>query len=165
MTEEFAPAFRIARRAGLGLVPHAGELLGPTAVETTLESIEPDRIGHGVRAVEDPRGLDLVAAEGVALEVCPRSNVALGVYGRPDEVPLRTIVDHGIPVALGADDPLLFGSRLAAQYDTARESLGFPDEELAELARMSLRASRAPEATRKAALADIDAWLASPASR
>src|SRR5690606_23816218 len=61
VTEEFAPAFAIARRAGLALVPHAGELLGPTAVETTLESIHPDRIGHGVRSVEDPRVLDLVA--------------------------------------------------------------------------------------------------------
>jgi adenosine deaminase len=160
VTEDFAPAFAIARRAGLALVPHAGELLGPTAVETTLESIRPDRIGHGVRSVEDPRVLDLVAEAGVALEVCPRSNVALGVYGRAGEVPLRAIVERGIPVALGADDPLLFGSRLAAQYDTAREDLGFSDEELAELARGSLRASRAPEAVRKEALEGVDAWLA-----
>ena len=57
-TSEFAPAFEIARRAGLALVPHAGELLGPTAVEATLEAIRPDRIGHGVRSVEDPRVLD-----------------------------------------------------------------------------------------------------------
>jgi adenosine deaminase len=163
VTEEFAPAFRIARRAGLALVPHAGELLGPTAVETTLESIRPDRVGHGVRSVEDPRVLDLVAEQGVALEVCPRSNVALGVYGSAEEVPLRAIVDRGIPVALGADDPLLFGSRLAAQYDTAREALGFSDHDLAELARASLRASRAPEDVRKAALSDIDAWAGTEA--
>jgi adenosine deaminase len=68
-----------------------------------------------------------------------------------------------VPVALGADDPLLFGSRLAAQYDAARESLGFDDAELAALARGSIEASRAPEATRKAALADVEAWLAGPA--
>jgi len=164
VTEEFAPAFGIARRAGLALVPHAGELLGPTAVETTLEAIEPDRIGHGVRSVEDPRVLDLVAEEGVALEVCPGSNVALGVYGRPEDVPLRAIVEHGIPVALGADDPLLFGSRLAAQYDLARDALAFTDEELAELARGSLRASRAPEDVRKAALEGVDAWLGTATS-
>ena len=161
VTEDFAPAFEIARRAGLALVPHAGELLGPTSVETTLESIHPDRIGHGVRSVEDPRVLDLVAEAGVALEVCPRSNVALGVYADPDQVPLRTITAHGIPVALGADDPLLFGSRLADQYDLARDALGFDDAGLAELARSSLRSSRAPEALLKSALADVDAWLTS----
>ena len=165
VTQEFAPAFEIARRAGLALVPHAGELLGPTSVETTLEALRPDRIGHGVRCVEDPRVLEQVAAAGVALEVCPRSNVALGVYASADEVPLRTIVEHGIPVALGADDPLLFGSRLEAQYDTARSQLGFSDAELAELARGSLRASRAPADLKDAALADIEAWLATPATR
>ncbi|KQU64612.1 adenosine deaminase [Phycicoccus sp. Root563] len=163
LTAEFAPAFALARRAGLALVPHAGELLGPAAVEATLDAIEPDRLGHGVRCVEEPRVLERVAESGVALEVCPRSNVALGVYSSPEEVPLRAIVEHGIPVALGADDPLLFGSRLAAQYQTAREVLGFSDEELAELARGSLRASRAPAAVRDAALADVDAWLAAPA--
>ena len=163
-TEEFAPAFEIARRAGLAIVPHAGELLGPTAVETTLDALRPDRIGHGVRSVEDPRVLDRVAESGVALEVCPGSNVSLGVFGSAEEVPLRTIVERGIPVALGADDPLLFGTRLAAQYDLARDVLGFTDEELGELARGSLRASRAPETVRKAALADVDAWLAGPTS-
>ena len=160
VTEEFAHAFRIARHAGLALVPHSGELLGPTAVEATLESLWPDRLGHGVRSAEDPRVLELVAESGVALEVCPLSNVALGVYGSPGEVPLRAIVDAGVPVALGADDPLLFGSRLAAQYETAREALGFDDAGLAALARGSIEASRAPEGTRKAALADLDAWLA-----
>ena len=78
----------------------------------------------------------------------------------PAQVPLRTIVDAGIPVALGADDPLLFGSRLTAQYALARDELGFSDVELAALARQSLDGSRAPEDVRKAALADVDAWLA-----
>ena len=162
-TSDFAPAFAIARRAGLALVPHAGELLGPTAVEETLEAIRPDRLGHGVRSVEDPRVLELVAESGVALEVCPRSNIALGVYGSAAEVPLRTIVEHGIPVALCADDPLLFGSRLADQYELARTALGFTDEELADLARGSVTVSRAPKDVRDAALADIDTWLTTPA--
>jgi adenosine deaminase len=163
-TAEFAHAFRIARRAGLALVPHAGELLGPAAVEATLESLWPDRLGHGVRSAEDPRVLELVAESGVTLEICPGSNVALGVYARAHEVPLRAIVEAGIPVALGADDPLLFGSRLAAQYDTARDALGLTDTELARLARDSLAASRAPDALKKAAADDIADWLASPGS-
>lgn len=162
VTEEFARAFEIARRAGLALVPHAGELLGPAAVETTLEALWPDRLGHGVRSAEDPRVLEMVAESGVALEVCPGSNVALGVYATAAEVPLRAIVHAGIPVALGADDPLLFGSRLVAQYESAREALGFSDEELARLALGSVEASRAPESLKKTTRDDITDWLAAP---
>lgn len=162
VTEEFARAFEIARRAGLALVPHAGELLGPAAVESTLEALWPDRLGHGVRSAEDPRVLEMVAESGVALEVCPGSNVALGVYATAAEVPLRAIVDAGIPVALGADDPLLFGSRLVAQYESAREALGFSDEELARLALGSVEASRAPDSLKKTTRDDITDWLAAP---
>lgn len=158
-TAEFAAAFRIARRAGLVLVPHAGELLGADAVAQTLDAIEPERLGHGVRSVEDPAVLDRVVTSGVALEVCPLSNVSLGVYDRPDEVPLRALVDAGARVALGADDPLIFGSRLADQYATARLEHDFSDTELAALARGSLVASRAPSDVRAAAERDIDAWL------
>src|SRR6478735_7630761 len=157
---DFAPAFEIARHGGLALVPHGGELLGPASVVDTLTVFRPDRVGHGVRASEDPAALDRVAESGVTLEVCPGSNVALGVYADPAQVPLRAIVDAGIPVALGADDPLLFGTRLAAQYALARDELGFSDAELASLARQSIEGSRAPEAVRKAASADVDAWLA-----
>ena len=158
-TEAFAPAFAIARRAGLALVPHAGELLGPAAIERTLSSLAPDRLGHGVRSVEDPRTLDRVVADEVALEVCPGSNLSLGVYDEIEDVPLRRLVDAGATVALGADDPLIFGSRLVAQYEVAR-LLEFTDAELADLARGSLRASRAPAPVRDTAFADIDAWLA-----
>jgi adenosine deaminase len=106
--------------------------------------------------------LDAVAESGVTLEVCPGSNVALGVYADAADVPLRRIIAAGVPVALGADDPLLFGSRLLAQYSAARD-LGLDDAELAGLARGSLHGSRMPQAMRRAALADVDAWLAAPA--
>jgi adenosine deaminase len=160
ITAEFAPAFDIARRAGLACVPHGGELLGADAVRETLAALAPDRLGHGIRSVEDVRVLDDVVRRGVTLEVCPGSNVALGVYRVPGDVPLRQLVEAGAQVALGADDPLLFGSRLSAQYETARTAHGLSDAELAELARGSVRGSRAPEAARKRMLADIDGWLA-----
>lgn len=131
-------------------------------MEGTLEALWPDRLGHGVRSAEDPRVLEMVAESGVALEVCPGSNVALGVYATAAEVPLRAIVDAGIPVALGADDPLLFGSRLVAQYESAREALGFSDEELARLALGSVEASRAPDSLKKTTRDDITDWLAAP---
>ncbi len=161
-TEEFGAAFRIARRAGLASVPHAGELLGAEAVAATLDTMAPDRLGHGVRSVEDPWVLDRVVAAGVALEVCPGSNVSLGVYDAAADVPLRRLLDAGAVVALGADDPLIFGSRLTAQYETARSVHGLSDAELAGLARASFAASRAPAEVRAAAERDIARWLGGP---
>ena len=101
-----------------------------------------------------------LAAEGVTCEVCPSSNVALGVAASPEQVPLRRLAEAGVPVALGADDPLLFGTRLTAQYEIARHAHGFTDAELAGLARMSVLSSAAPGPVRSRLLAGIDAWLA-----
>jgi adenosine deaminase len=157
-TADFAPAFRIAERAGLLLAPHGGELLGPDSVRSCLDDLHAGRLGHGVRVAEDPALLDRVATQGVPLEVCPVSNVALGVYSDLTSVPLPVLLEAGATVALGADDPLLFGSRLASQYATMRAAHDLSDATLAELARMSVRASRAPDDIRKATLADIDAW-------
>jgi len=82
------------------------------------------------------------------------------VAASPAQVPLRRLVEAGVPVALGADDPLLFGTRLTAQYEIARHAHGFTDDELAGLARMSVLSSAAPEPARARLLAGIDAWLA-----
>ena len=144
-TDDFAPAFAIAERAGLMLTPHAGELRGPDHVRACLEGLHADRLGHGVRSVEDPALLDRIVEAGVALEVCPVSNVALGVYSDLTSVPLPDLMAAGATIALGADDPLLFGSRLAGQYATMRAAHDLTDEQLADLAGMSIRASRAPD--------------------
>jgi adenosine deaminase len=160
VTADFAPAFAIAARADLLLAPHGGELRGPDHVRTCLQTLRPGRLGHGVRSAEDPALLDEIVERGVALEVCPVSNVALGVYSDLTSVPLPQLITAGATVALGADDPLLFGSQLNAQYATMRAAHELSDAELAELARMSFRASRAPSHVLDAAYADIDAWLA-----
>jgi adenosine deaminase len=160
---EFAAAFRIAERGGLLLVPHGGELAGPASVTACLDDLRADRIGHGIRATEDPAVVKRLAAEGITCEVCPTSNVALGVAPSPAQVPLRPLVEAGVPVALGADDPLLFGPRLAAQYEIARHAHGFSDAELAALARTSVLSSAAPGPLRTRLLAGIDDWLAAPA--
>src|SRR5579864_4126463 len=159
---DFIPAFRIAERAGLLLVPHGGELAGPASVAACLDDLHADRIGHGIRAAEDPALVKRLAAEGVTCEVCPSSNVALGIVAGPSQVPLRLLFEAGVPVALGADDPLLFGPRLAAQYEIARHAHGFTDAELADLARTSVLASVAPQPLRARLLAGIDDWLAAP---
>jgi adenosine deaminase len=137
-----------------------GELAGPASVEACLDELHADRIGHGIRAAENPAVLKRLAAEGITCEVCPSSNVALGVAASPEQVPLRRLAEAGVPVALGADDPLLFGTRLAAQYEIARHAHGFTDAELADLARMSVLSSAAPDPVRARLLAGIDAWLA-----
>jgi adenosine deaminase len=158
-TSEFAPAFDIARRAGLASVPHSGELLGADHVEVTLDHLAPDRIGHGVRSGEDPAVLRRLVDAGIALEVCPASNVSLGVFPTMADVPLPALVEAGAVVALGADDPLLFGSRLLAQYESARTDHGMDDAALAHLAASSVRASLAPDDVKARLLAEVDGWL------
>ena len=155
----FAPAFKIARNAGLASLPHGGELLGPDHIEETLDALAPNRLGHGVRAAESAPVLERIVESGVGLEVCPCSNVSLGVFPDAEHVPLRQLFDAGAKMALGADDPLLFGSRLTAQYEVARAQ-GFGDEELAQLAKDSFAISYAPEEVKRQAYTDIDAWLA-----
>ena len=160
--EDFERAFRIAGQAGLLLVPHGGELAGAASVTATLDRLHADRIGHGVRSVEDPELVKRLAAAGVTLEVCPSSNVALGVAPSPAAVPVRVLFEAGVPVALGADDPLLFGRRLVRQYEIARDVHGFTPPELADLARMSILGSAAPTDVRNRLLAGVDSWLSAP---
>ncbi|MGI9008391.1 MAG: adenosine deaminase [Streptosporangiaceae bacterium] len=159
---EFAAAFRIASRAGLLSVPHGGELAGPASVRDCLDDLHADRIGHGVAAAAEPELVKRLAGQQTTLEVCPASNVALGVAATPGHVPLLPLLEAGVPVALGADDPLLFGSRLTAQYEIARSAHGLTDTELAGLARMSVLGSAAPSEVRTRLIAGIDSWLAAP---
>ena len=157
--DDFAKATRIAREGGLVGLPHAGELLGAAAVAQTLDVLDPARIGHGVRAVEDPRVLERLAERAVACEVCPASNVALGVFDGHAAVPLRPLEDAGVPVVLAADDPLLFGAGLVEQYAAARDVHGYTAAELARLARASVQHSTMPVEAQSVALAGIDTWL------
>ncbi|MDA8368802.1 MAG: adenosine deaminase [Nocardiopsaceae bacterium] len=159
---EFEGAFRIAQRAGLLSAPHGGELQGPRSVRECLDELSAHRIGHGVRAAEDPYLVERIATQEVTLELCPSSNVSLGVVDQIEHVPLRRLFDAGAPIALGADDPLLFSHRLVEQYEIARRVFGFSDDELAELARMSIRGSAAPDTLKKELLSGVDTWLATP---
>ncbi len=160
---EFERAFRIADRAGLMLFPHAGELAGPASVVAALDLLHAHRLGHGVRSAEDPELVKRLASDGITLEVCPSSNVSLGVAPDEESVPVRTLFEAGVALALGADDPLLFGRRLVEQYEIARDVHGFSAAELADLARMSVLGSAAPADTRTRLLAGIEAWLAGQA--
>ncbi len=159
ITSEWSAAFNIARRAGLPSVPHGGELLGPEHVRDVMAHLKPARLGHGVRAAEDMELTKRIIDAGVAFEVCPESNVSLGVFPDETHVPVRALMEAGATIALGADDPLLFLSRLTDQYEQLRAG-GFTDEELAHLAGTSINASFASSEAKARWHGEIDAWLA-----
>jgi adenosine deaminase len=158
--ELFVEAFRIARDAGLLSAPHAGELAGPDSVRGALDLLGADRLGHGVRAVEDPELVRRLADEGVTCDVCPTSNVILGLYPSIPEHGVGRLLAAGVPVSLNTDDPLLFGAGLLDEYDAVRRAFDLDDAAVAAIARTSIRASGAPDATKRRAESGIDAWLA-----
>ncbi len=160
-SRDFEKAFRIARDAGLLAVPHAGELRGAGSVRLAVERLGAARVGHGVRAVEDPDLLELLATLEVACEVNPVSNVALHVLPSVAASPWRLLRAAGVPVAIGADDPLVFRASLLDNY----AALDASDAELADLAACSIVASAAPAALKESLLAAVPPWLASSRSR
>jgi len=157
--EPFAPAFAVARDAGLISAPHAGELAGPVSVYGALDALGARRLCHGVRAVEDPALVERLVADAVVLDVCPTSNLLLEVVPSLAEHPLARLLAAGVRCTLNGDDPLLFGPGVLGEYELARDSLGLSDEQLAALARTSIEASGAPPALIAAGVTGVDAWL------
>ena len=153
---DFAPAFRGALEAGLHSVPHAGETVGPGEVWAALRELGAERIGHGIGAAADPALLAYLAHRGIALEVCPTSNVCTGAVPSLHEHPLPAILAAGVPVTLATDDPGMFGTDLNNEYLVCHHQFGLGSGELADLARAGARAAFCPEATRTAVLAEID---------
>jgi aminodeoxyfutalosine deaminase len=121
--EPYADAFTLARDGGLGSVPHAGEGAGPASVRGALETLGADRIRHGIRAVEDRGLLDELAGRGTVLDVCPLSNLALGIVPSLEEHPLPLLVAAGVRCSISTDDPAIFGTDLTRDYEAAA-SLG-----------------------------------------
>jgi adenosine deaminase len=158
--EPFEEAFSLARQAGLRSTPHAGELLGPSSVRGALDQLGADRILHGIRVVEDEALMRRLASSGTCLDVCPSSNVLLGVVPEMERHPLSKLLHAGVRCSLNADDPLLFGVGILDEYSRAREQMWLNDDQLASLARASFEGSAAPPSLVKAGLLSIDEWLA-----
>jgi adenosine deaminase len=157
----FVPAFEIARAAGLVIAPHAGELLGPESVAEALDVVVADRIQHGIRVIEDPQLLARLALSGVCLDVCPTSNVVLGIVDGLPAHPLKALLEAGVACSINADDPTIFGPGVLDEYRSARTELGLSDAQLAACAATSIRHSSASNSVRETALAGIAEWLAS----
>jgi len=134
----YRKVFEQVRAAGLAAVPHGGETTGPESVWEALEC-GARRIGHGIRAVEDPALLEELKRRDVALEICITSNVRTGAVSSLREHPVRRLFDAGVPLVLNTDDPALFETTLVREYELARDVFGFTDEELQQVARNSFR--------------------------
>ena len=154
--EDYVRAFEIAREAGLGITVHAGELAGWQSVAGALDHIRPARIGHGVRAIENPDLVRRIADEGVVLECCPVSNIELKVFDGFADHPFPRLRDAGCKVTLNSDDPPYFWTSLRKEYDVAAEHFGMDDKALAAVTRTALEAAFVDRRTKTALLAKLD---------
>jgi len=159
--EVFTDVYAEARRQGLRVVAHAGETAGPASVRGAVRSLRAERIGHGVRCLEDPALVAELRERRVPLEVCPTSNYCLGVVRRGEPHPLRRLVDAGVFCTVNSDDPPMFGTDLVGEYRLLAEQ-GFTWDELWRLSRNAVEAAFLSEDEKAALRREWDAFLGEP---
>ncbi len=160
--ERIAPYFERALSAGLHSAPHAGETRGPESIWGALQYLGAERIGHGVRAIEDRELVAYLAERRIPLEVCPTSNIRLGVYPEYASHPLRRLYDAGVPVTINSDDPPLFNTTLDAEVRLLSDPFGLSVDQIDEVLLNGVRHSFLPpdrgqamEGEFRAALAEL----------
>ena len=156
-TELIRSVFGAATAAGLHSVPHAGETTGPETVWEAVSALRADRIGHGIRSLDDPALVAYLAERQLPVDVSPTSNVCTRCVPSIAEHPLRAMADAGLLVTLNSDDPPMFGTSLGHEYLVAGRDLGFSPAELAGLAGNGVRASFLDAAAKDELLAEIAA--------
>ena len=158
--EPFAHAFAAASAEGLVSVPHAGETMGPASVWGAIDALQAHRIGHGVRAIEDPALLVALRDRQIPLEVNPTSNVCLHVYERHALHPFPHLDRMGIKVTVNSDDPPLFNTTLTEEYAVLAAEFGYGAADLARIARNAFEVCTAPAALKDSLLVEFDQWAA-----
>ncbi len=141
-------AFDCAREAGLRLTTHAGEFGGPESVRDAVRSLGVERIGHGVRAIEDPDLVHELVDRDITLEVCPGSNVVLGLFPGFDAHPIAKLRDAGVNVTVSTDDPPFFHTTMRREYEMLSKAFGWEAEDFAALNDTALAAAFCDEDTR-----------------
>jgi len=155
----FAHGFAKAKEAGLLCVPHAGETSGPQSVWEAIDELHADRIGHGVRSIEDPALLEVLKARQIPLEINPTSNICLKVYPDFASHPFRQLDEMGILVTVNSDDPPLFNTTLVQEYHVLAEEFGYSRTDLARIGRNAFAVSGAEPEIKQKLLAEFDAWV------
>ena len=145
---DFAWSYACAREAGLGLTIHAGEWGGAASVRQALDALAPQRIGHGVQAIDDPALVDRLAREGIVLESCPGSNVFLGVTPSWADHPIEQLRAGGVKVTVSTDDPPFFRTDLTREFAMLADTFAWAEPEFAEVTKNALAAAFCDEATR-----------------
>jgi adenosine deaminase len=158
--QPFAHAFRAAKAEGFLSLPHAGETVGPESVWGAVNELQADRIGHGVRAMEDPALLQTLKERDIVLEINPTSNICLHVYRRLAEHPFPHLDRMGLTVTVNSDDPPLFNTALTREYALLASEFGYTQADLARIAYNAFAASGAPPALKERLLHDFDQWTA-----
>jgi aminodeoxyfutalosine deaminase len=157
--EAYAHAFAHAKEAGLLSVPHAGETMGADSVWGSLRQLQADRIGHGVRSIEDPALLTYLIERQIPLEINPTSNQRLHIYPDMADHPFRQLDDMGIFVTVNSDDPPLFNTTLIQEYELLATQFGYDETNLARIARNAIIASAAESDVKQKLLVEFDEWL------
>ncbi len=139
--ELYEEVFAHARELNLPSLPHAGETEGPASVWGAINSLQADRIGHGVRCLDDPNLVDCLVERQLPLDVCPTSNICLGVFPSIEEHPLPQLMDKGLLVTLNSDDPPMFNTTLTDEYYKAVDVFGFGFAEIKQLVLNGIQAS------------------------
>jgi adenosine deaminase len=145
--KDFGWSFDCAREAGLRLTAHAGEWNGPAEVRHAL-ALGVERIGHGVRSIEDLALVDELAERGTVLEVCPGSNLALGIYSGWRSHPIGELFRREVKVTVSTDDPPFFHTTMTREFDRLAEAFDWDDGVFAKLNRTALEAAFCDAATR-----------------
>jgi aminodeoxyfutalosine deaminase len=148
--EPFEPWFDRARAAGLHSAPHAGETAGPESIWGALRALGAERIGHGVRAIEDPDLVACLVEHRIPLEMCPTSNIRLGVYRSLAEHPLAKLHAAGAIVTVNTDTPAIFGITLTDEAALLESAFGLTTEATRDVLRNAFRASFRPPDRRTA---------------
>jgi adenosine deaminase len=154
---DFAWAFDCAREAGLRLTAHAGEWAGPEAIRETIQQLRVERVGHGVRAIEEPTLVRDLVERGIVLEMCPGSNVTLGLYPSFAAHPVARLRDAGVRITLSTDDPPFFHTSNRREYDALARAFGWTEADFRAINRDAAEAAFCDAATRQGLIERLEA--------